>query len=181
MKFFLPKIVLFLISISCNKVEYEKVNSDKEVGAAVVIRNFVRESFTENGIINYHLKADESYVFAEPEKTILYNFVYDQYEKGVYNSHLSCNRGDLDQVKKLLTLHGNIKMENIENRKLYTEDLLYKLDDKTLATDSRVLIFLDGTTISGMGLRSDSELKKVTVLHPDAITRDNPFKGKDNK
>ena len=170
---------LFLLFANCEKKEYEKVNTDKEIGSTITLRKYIRESFDASGVIQWRLIAEESYVFADEQKTVLYNFEFEEYEDGVYNSHLSCERGELNHSEKQLKLNGNVKLSTPDNKTLYTSELVYFLDEKRIESDAKVHIFLDGTNISGTGLRSDKDLKQVTILNPDAVTTGNPFKEKE--
>ena len=170
-------ILVLILLLDCQEKKIQRVDGDREIGATVTVRNFHRENFDKAGVINWKLDADESYVFASQNRTVLYNFNFEQYENGKPHSNMTCEKGILDHSEKSLVLSGNIVLNTSDDRTLKTEELYYNLDEKTLSTDSKVILYSEGTTIYGTGLRADTNLKKFTILRPDAITRGgNPFK-----
>jgi len=174
-----PEVTILLLTLllNCQEKNIPRVEGDREIGATVTIRNFHRESFSKEGVVNWKLDAEESYVFAEENRTVLYKFSFEQYENGKPHSNMTCEKGILDHSEKSLVLSGNIILNTSDDRTLKTEELFYNLDEKTLSTDSKVILYSEGTTIYGTGLRADTNLKKFTILKPDAITRGgNPFK-----
>lgn len=166
--------------LGCQEKKTERVSGDTEIGSSVAIRNFHRESFSEEGVVNWKLDADESYVFAETGKTVLYKFRFEQMVDGKTDSIVTSDKGILDNSEDSLVLEGDIVMNTSDNRVLKTEKLVYDLEEKTLSSDADVVVYSEGTTIYGKGLRADSNLKKFTILKPEAITREgNPFKKND--
>ncbi|GBF49044.1 LPS export ABC transporter, periplasmic protein LptC [Leptospira ryugenii] len=173
-------LLLFFVFISCNEKKYLRIEEEKESGSMVSMRDFSRVSYSKEGDLEWKLMGEESYIYPTENKTIVYGFEFYQYENGKYKSYLTGNRGEIDHSSKSVTLEGDVKLRTEEGRTLQSELLNYNLDEKTLSTDSEVVIYSDGTTIRGKGLRADKGLNKYTIIKPSAITvgGTNPLKEK---
>ncbi|TGK23489.1 LPS export ABC transporter periplasmic protein LptC [Leptospira yasudae] len=163
---------------SCKKVNYERVEKERESGANVSIRNFKREAYDAQGQLQWELRAEESYVYVNDNKTIFYNIDFDQYEGGKFKSKLLAEKGEINHKTRLMILEGKIFLRTEDNKTLIAKAMEYNMDTKKLVSDSEVTVSADGTTIRGIGLRADKDLNKFTILKPTAITQGgtNPLK-----
>ncbi|WP_061217881.1 LPS export ABC transporter periplasmic protein LptC [Leptospira weilii] len=178
--FSLPVVSAFFIVtfFYCKKVNYERVEKEKESGSSVSIRNFKREAYDASGQLQWELRAEESYVYVNENKTIFYNIDFDQYENGKFKSKLLAEKGEINHKTRLMLLEGNIFLRTDDNKTLVAKVMEYNMDTKKLVSDSEVTVSADGTTIRGIGLRADKDLNKFTILKPSAITQGgtNPLK-----
>ncbi|MCG6168022.1 LPS export ABC transporter periplasmic protein LptC [Leptospira sp. FAT2] len=163
---------------NCKKVNYERVEKERESGANVSIRNFKREAYDAQGQLQWELRAEESYVYVNDNKTIFYNIDFDQYEGGKFKSKLLAEKGEINHKTRLMILEGKIFLRTEDNKTLIAKTMEYNMDTKKLVSDSEVTVSADGTTIRGIGLRADKDLNKFTILKPSAITQGgtNPLK-----
>ncbi|WP_061222388.1 LPS export ABC transporter periplasmic protein LptC [Leptospira weilii] len=162
----------------CKKLNYERVEKEKESGSSISIRNFKREAYNASGQLQWELKAEESYVYVNENKTIFYNIDFDQYEGGKFKSKLLAEKGEINHKTRLMLLEGKIFLRTDDNKTLVAKVMEYNMDTKKLMSDSEVTVSADGTTIRGIGLRADKDLNKFTILKPSAITQGgtNPLK-----
>ncbi|AXR61536.1 LPS export ABC transporter periplasmic protein LptC [Leptospira mayottensis] len=178
--FSLPVVcVFFILTFSyCKKVNYERVEKEKESGSSISIRNFKREAYDASGQLQWELRAEESYVYVNENKTIFYNIDFDQYEGGKFKSKLLAEKGEINHKTRLMLLEGKIFLRTEDNKTLIAKVMEYNMDTKKLVSDSEVTVSADGTTIRGIGLRADKDLNKFTILKPSAITQGgtNPLK-----
>ncbi|TGL92976.1 LPS export ABC transporter periplasmic protein LptC [Leptospira barantonii] len=178
--FFLSVVCAFFAFsfFDCKKVNYERVEKERESGSSVSIRNFKREAYDENGQLQWELRAEESYVYVNENKTIFYNIDFDQYEGGKFKSKLLSEKGEINHKTRLMILEGKIFLRTEDNKTLTAKAMEYNMDTKKLVSDSEVTVSADGTTIRGIGLRADKDLNKFTILKPSAITQGgtNPLK-----
>ncbi|XDD48691.1 LPS export ABC transporter periplasmic protein LptC [Leptospira sp. WS92.C1] len=167
----------------CKKLNYERVEKEREAGASISIRNFKREAYTQDGRLQWELKALESYVFVNEDRTIFYNIDFDQYEDGKFKSKLLGEKGEINHKTRLMKLEGKIFLRTDDNKTLTARAIEYNMDTKKLVSDSEVTVSADGTTIHGVGLRADKDLNKFTILRPTAITQGgtNPLKAAGSK
>lgn len=170
MKQIFPFLILVCLLFGCKKKEYIRVEGEKESGSMVSLRDFYRFSYDELGQIEWKLQGSESYIYPKEKKTIIYGFQFTQYEKGVSKSKVTGDRGEIDHNSKNVQLNGNVKLKTEDGRYVESDSLVYNLTDKTLFSDSDVLVYSDGTTIRGKGLRVDKASGKFTILRPNAIT-----------
>ncbi|MCW7481747.1 LPS export ABC transporter periplasmic protein LptC [Leptospira kanakyensis] len=172
-------IYLFAI-VSCKDKEYLRIEVEKESGSMVSMRNFSRSSYKESGELEWKLKGDESYIFPKENKTIVYGFEFKQLEKGNVTSAMTGDRGEINHSTKTVVLSGKVKLKTNDGKYIESESLTYNLDDKTLSSEDDVLVYSDGTTIRGKGLRADKSLNKFTIIQPKAVTvgGSNPLKDK---
>ncbi|EMO47403.1 LPS export ABC transporter periplasmic protein LptC [Leptospira santarosai] len=178
--FFIPVVCVFFVFASsyCKKVNYERVEKERESGSSISIRNFKREAYDANGQLQWELRAEESYVYVNENKTIFYNIDFDQYEGGKFKSKLLAEKGEINHKTRLMLLEGKIFLRTDDNKTLVAKAMEYNMDTKKLVSDSEVTVNADGTTIRGIGLRADKDLNKFTILRPSAITQGgtNPLK-----
>lgn len=91
------RILIFLISVvcgfflitfvNCKKVNYERVEKERESGSSISIRNFKREAYDSSGQLQWELRANESFVYVNENKTTFYDIDFDQYEGGKFKSY----------------------------------------------------------------------------------------------
>lgn len=174
--------ILFLfLSLGCKEKEYLRIEQEKESGSMVSMRSFDRSSYKEDGELEWKLHGDESYVFPKENRTVVYGFSFLQYEKGKKKSSITGERGEINHSEKSVELSGNVRVKTDDGKYIESDSLHYNLEDKTLTSDAEVLVYSDGTTIRGKGLRADKSINKFTILKPSAITvgGSSPLKGKD--
>lgn len=166
------RIVLLLILVfsHCKDKKYLRIDDEKESGSMISMRDFSRLSYTKDGVLEWKLLGKESYIYPTDNRTVVYGFEFYQYDGGKYKSYLTGKRGEINHSTKSVLLEGEVNLKTEDGKILKSENLNYNLDEKTLATDSEVVIYSDGTTIRGKGLRADKGLNKYTVLRPTAIT-----------
>ncbi|TGM59841.1 LPS export ABC transporter periplasmic protein LptC [Leptospira adleri] len=185
------RVLFFLISfglfagqfVDCKKTNYERVEKERETGASISIRNFKREAYDQDGKLQWELRAQESYVYVNENKTIFYNIDFDQFENGKFKSKLLGEKGEINHKTRLMKLEGKIFLRTDDNKILTAKQIEYNMDTKKLESNSEVTVSADGTTIHGVGLRADKDLNKFTILKPSAITQGgtNPLKAAGSK
>ncbi|TGL37451.1 LPS export ABC transporter periplasmic protein LptC [Leptospira perdikensis] len=176
----LLSIFFFLAIVSCKDKEYLRIEAEKESGSMVSMRNFSRSSYKESGELEWKLKGAESYIFPKENKTIVYGFEFKQLEKGNVTSAMTGDRGEINHSTKTVVLSGKVRLKTNDGKYIESESLTYNLDEKTLSSEDDVLVYSDGTTIRGKGLRADKSLNKFTIIQPKAVTvgGSNPLKEK---
>ncbi|TGL74084.1 LPS export ABC transporter periplasmic protein LptC [Leptospira jelokensis] len=173
-------LCLLLVLATCKDKEYLRIEVEKESGSMVSMRNFSRSSYKDTGELEWKLKGDESYIFPKENKTIVYGFAFHQFEKGKVTSMMTGDRGEINHQTKTVLLEGKVRLKTNDGKFIESESLTYNLDEKTLSSEADVLVYSDGTTIRGKGLRADKSLNKFTIIQPKAITvgGTNPLKDK---
>ncbi|TGK83805.1 LPS export ABC transporter periplasmic protein LptC [Leptospira montravelensis] len=172
--------IFILAMVHCKDKEYLRIELEKESGSMISMRNFSRSSYKETGELEWKLKGAESYIFPKENKTIVYGFEFKQFEKGNATSAMTGDRGEINHSTKTVVLNGKVKLKTNDGKYIESESLTYNLDEKTLSSEEDVLVYSDGTTIRGKGLRADKSLNKFTIIHPKAVTvgGSNPLKDK---
>lgn len=174
-------ISIFLLAmINCKDKEYLRIEVERESGSMVSMRHFSRSSYKDSGELEWKLKGEESYIFPKENKTIIYGFEFKQYEKGNATSAMTGDRGEINHSTKTVLLSGKVRLKTNDGKFIESESLTYNLDEKTLSSEEDVLVYSDGTTIRGKGLRADKGLNKFTIIQPKAVTvgGSNPLKEK---
>ncbi|EMY68655.1 LPS export ABC transporter periplasmic protein LptC [Leptospira vanthielii] len=174
-------VLFFLLAIvNCKDKEYLRIEVEKESGSMISMRNFSRSSYKESGELEWKLKGAESYIFPKDNKTIVYGFEFKQMEKGNVTSAMTGERGEINHSTKTVVLNGKVRLKTNDGKYIESESLTYNLDEKTLSSEEDVLVYSDGTTIRGKGLRADRNLNKFTIIQPKAVTvgGSNPLKDK---
>jgi len=156
--------------LDCKDKKYLRIEEEKESGSMISMRDFSRISYNKEGKLEWKLVGKESYIFPIDNRTIVYGFEFYQYDEGKYKSYLTGNRGEINHSTKSVVLMGNVNLKTEDGKILKSDNLNYNLEEKTLSTDSEVIVYSDGTTIRGKGLRADRGLNKYTILKPSAVT-----------
>ncbi|MBE7411302.1 MAG: LPS export ABC transporter periplasmic protein LptC [Leptospiraceae bacterium] len=165
-----------LVFSLCKKDKGIKIESERESGSTISLRNFTRDSFDKDGVKISKLTAEESFIFFDENRTVFYSLVFDQFKDGKFESSLKGDRGEVNHTTKKLNVNGNIVLNTVDHKRLEAEELLYDIDEQTLVSDKSVIVNSRGTTIRGIGLRADKNLNKVTILKPTAISKEgNPL------
>ncbi|MCB1156664.1 MAG: LPS export ABC transporter periplasmic protein LptC, partial [Leptospiraceae bacterium] len=125
------RTLIFILAVAgsgCKKLKVQRVESEKESGSAVSIRNFSRDSFDKEGKLKWKLKAKEAYIFPKENKTVLYSLRFKQFEKEKEQSTILADKGIIDHSIKVVLLNGNIQVDGVEDRKIIAEELHYDLN-----------------------------------------------------
>lgn len=176
--FFFLLLLMVNLLLSCKKNDALRIESEKESGSQISLRNFTRTSYLTDGKKEWILKSEESFIFPKEDRTVFYKLNFTQFEDDKISSKLTGNRGEVNNTTNILTVEGDIFLITPDKKSLKTESLTYSIDTEELTTDDEVLIYSAGTTIAGKGLRAQKALNQFTVIKPSAITRggENPFK-----
>lgn len=164
--------VLFFIIflVDCKKNFTTQVDSPKEQGSTITLRNFSRDAIDLEGNLKWRLFAKETFYFEKESKTILYDVFVEQFEKGKVKASIKADKGEILQANGLMKVYGNILLKTGDGKILETEELLYNTQEETIRSDKRIKIISQGTIIRGIGLEADKGLDKYKILKPEAVT-----------
>lgn len=176
--FFVCFIFLFSVNFSsCKKVQTLKIEKDKFENSDIVLKDYLRYAYDNEGNLKWKLQAKETYYFQKESKTILLDIYSEQYENQKIKAKLRAQRGEIHQSENLMKLEGEVQIVTSDGKILETEELIYNTDEQILRSTQKVKIKTKGTTITGIGLEADKNIDKYKILKPIGISvGDNPLK-----
>jgi LPS export ABC transporter protein LptC len=175
-KNFLIVMILFF-SFACNKKPALRIEEERESGSTVSLRNFIRESYKEDGSLQWRIISDEAFVYTEKLLTIFYNVNFEQFEKGKSKLKLKGDRAEVDNQNKKIAVQGHIVLITDDQKQLFAEEVLYDTESQKLTSDKDVEFISGETSVKGKGLLAEKSLNKVQIFKPYGITKGgNPFK-----
>jgi LPS export ABC transporter protein LptC len=165
-------IIIFfhIILLSCTKNTAKRVVSDKETGSTITLRNYSRQAFNEKGVLQWKLKAEETYYYADTDLTVMYNLFVQQFEKGKLKSNIKADKGEIDKKNNKMKVMGNVYLTTLDGKKVEAEELDYDMAKEFLTSDKKIVIRTKGTVLRGVGLEADNSMNKYKILRPEAVT-----------
>jgi LPS export ABC transporter protein LptC len=153
----------------------------KQLGAAITSRDStswvttmgVDMLISENGVIRYHVIAEEWKIFDKMDPPFF------SMEQGVYlevldslmqpESTLRADTAYYMNESKLWHLIHNVHAENIKNEEFDTQELFVDNRTDKMYSDSLINIRQDKQIIIGHGFESNSNLTEYTIRHTEGV------------
>lgn len=153
----------------------------KQLGAAITSRDStsvvttmgVDMLISENGVIRYHVIAEEWKIFDKMDPPFF------SMEKGVYlevldslmqpESTLKADTAYYLNESKLWHLIHNVHAENIKNEEFDTQELFVDNRSDKMYSDSLINIRQDKQIIIGHGFESNGNLTEYTIRHTEGV------------
>lgn len=153
----------------------------KQLGAAITSRDStsvvttmgVDMLISENGVIRYHVIAEEWKIFDKMDPPFF------SMEKGVYlevldslmqpESTLKADTAYYLNESKLWHLIHNVHAENIKNEEFDTQELYVDNRSDKMYSDSLINIRQDKQIIIGHGFESNGNLTEYTIRHTEGV------------
>ena len=110
---------------------------------------------TENkrGTKAWELKAEWARMYRKKGKTIFEDLRVKVFVKGRKPIHITGEEGELDNAKKDIRIRGNVEVVSEDGFTLRTEELVWRNEEREIATEKRVWIASTTLRLSGKGLR----------------------------
>lgn len=125
----------------------------------------LRAALTNNGVRKAQLYADTAYFYDEGNRidlrkvrTVFFT------ETGDSNATMTGRTGQLDQRTQKLDGRGDVVLESVDGRRLTSPHLVYDRIANQVTSDTSFVFTEPGRTLSGIGLRTDPQLRNVQVL-----------------
>jgi LPS export ABC transporter protein LptC len=125
----------------------------------------LRHALTSDGVRRGELRADTAYFYDQNNRIELrgVNTVFFTNE-GVRNATMTAHEGTYDVRLQKLDGRGNVVLTSDDGRKLTSPHLVYERTVNQVWSDTNFTFTSPGRTLSGIGFRSDPQLRNVQVL-----------------
>lgn len=159
-------LLIFLFACSAEKVHPLKADENLKVIASQESWNSVL-NFSDEGALQAKLYAEHILKFDRTREIILEKISVQFFnEKGIHESTLTADRGRVDENTKNMFAYGNVVAKNDSGVVLKTDELMWRSEDKKIASDKFVTITSKTESIQGYGFESDQKIKNYRVFTP---------------
>ena len=125
----------------------------------------LRHAMTNGGVRRAQLLADTAFFYDEGNRVELRKvrtvFFTDA---GDSNATMTARRGTYDQRQQKLDGRGDVVLQSTDGRRLTSPHLVYDRIANQVTSDTSFVFTSPGRTMSGIGLRTDPQLRNVQVL-----------------
>ncbi len=159
-------VSIFILIISCQpqkiKPDVEAIDDDKIPTHESWNTNI---KFYKGNHLQAILKTSHLTDYEEEEFKLLDKVNVKFYnKKNQLESILTSNYGKSDDKNKLLFAWGNVVVQNFEEKKLNTEELIWNEETEKVYTDKFIRIYDGPDIIEGFGFESDKKLENYKIF-----------------
>lgn len=125
----------------------------------------LKHYMTAQGIRRAELHADTAFFYDQGNRIDLrtVNTVFFS-DEGTRNATMTAKQGTLDMRTRKLDGRGNVVVTSEDGRRLTSPHLVYDQGLNQVSSDTSFTFTSPGRTLSGIGFRSDPQLRNVQVL-----------------
>ena len=166
-------VVLFLLLSCTNEKKHVESNIEEPDSIAYLSTYGVTTLISDSGRISYKIEAEEWHIY---EKR---NPKYWAFEKGAYlekyddslhvEATIKSDTAYFFSDKKLWKLIGNVDIKNQKGEKFFTDLLYWSQEDGSIYSDKYIKIEQQDQITTGIGFRSNQELKDWEILSTEGI------------
>ncbi|MDR0956302.1 MAG: LPS export ABC transporter periplasmic protein LptC [Endomicrobium sp.] len=160
----LATIIFILLSCKSEKNVIEEISHTPE--------QFMKKIFitqTKNGKLKMILKAETATIDENKNNACLKHSKIKFYDKGKYVSMLSAETAVINIDTYDIKCTGICTISDVNEEHLYTTDLIYDAQKKSIYSNNDVKITTPSETIYGTSFESDNKLDKIIIKNPRTI------------
>jgi LPS export ABC transporter protein LptC len=162
----LGMLPLLWILLGCSEEASTPVGSPPllETGADAVFIG-LEHFITLEGVREGRLFADTAFLYNDSSLYVLTNPILVLFtETGIQRAKVTAERGRMKTNSQEMVAQGNVILEITEgNRRVESQELHYDPNGDRIWSDSLTTMYEAGTTIRGVGFRSDLEFRNTRV------------------
>ena len=166
-------LVLASTAISCTKTEVDPM-ALKTYSGPIIMANNILTVYSDSARPKVHQFAPVQLEFADGDREFPEGITVKFFNKDGLSvtSMLTANYAKYDKQTEIYTAVGNVVVQSLEeNKKLMTEELLWKRIPQTVETDKFVRIETDRETLTGTGLTAKQDFTSYKILKPSGTIR----------
>ncbi|MBQ8423790.1 MAG: LPS export ABC transporter periplasmic protein LptC [Coprobacter sp.] len=170
-------IVCVVVSLSLTSTRKEKksyISSFDDPKAIPSLSTFdVNTLISDSGVTRYRIKAKEWRVYDKADEPYWY------FPQGIFvekfdslfetESFILSDTATFYNKKQLWRLRGNVRIENTQDEKFFTEELYWSQQKKSIYSDSAIHIERTDRIIEGMGFTSNEAMTRYKIRHTTGI------------
>jgi len=123
-------------------------------------------SETDQGRVEWKLYAQHASVYNARSAVVARGVRVDFYdEKGARSSTLTAREGELNQMRKDMSVHGDVVVQTQDGVRLTTQSLRFINQTQKIMSDEFVRIDRHGDVLTGVGFESDPSLQHYEFKH----------------
>jgi len=119
---------------------------------------------TQDGVRKWSLRADSATHDFKGKVAAVENIDMVIYDPLRGDISVRAKSGRFDMAKGVVTLRGDVVLQNVSGQSIYTERLDFIDAKNQLRTDEDVKVLAGNIDLTGTGMRYDLELGKLTIL-----------------
>ncbi|MBY0424317.1 MAG: LPS export ABC transporter periplasmic protein LptC [Cytophagales bacterium] len=170
--FYKGVLAVFLIVLglsSCKKQEI--VVFEKPYSGPMMTAYNIETLYSDSGKVKVRLRAPVQFEYANGDRRFPNGIHIEFFKKnGEINSVLTANKGYYFKQTDNYKVTGNVVIENnVENKKLNSEELLWEPQLKRVSTDKFVRIQTPTEILTGIGMTASQDFKFYKILKPTGV------------
>jgi LPS export ABC transporter protein LptC len=125
----------------------------------------LRQALTSDGVRRGELRADTAFFYDQNQRIELRKVDATFFTaEGVKNATMTAREGSYDMRTQKLDGRGDVVLTSTDGRKLVSPHLTFERTFNQVSSDTSFTFTSPGRTMSGVGFRSDPQLRNVQVL-----------------
>ena len=168
-------ILLCVCMMSCQKrsVKLRAAAVTDRAAMPVLEAEDVMTLISDSGVTRYRIKASKWRIYDKADTP------YWEFPKGVFLEKFNINLESeatieadyayYNEPSQLWMLRGNVKAINLEGEQFETPLLFWSQKDKSVYSDSSIVITREVSIVKGVGFRSNQTMTEYTILHPTGV------------
>lgn len=128
---------------------------------------------SDSGIIRYRIEAAKWLVYDKADTP------YWEFPEGVYlekfnqsqqaDASVEADYAHYNETEQRWTLRGNVKALNLEGETFESPLLFWDQKEKTVYSDSSIVITRKNSIVKGVGFRSNQTMTEYTIMNPTGV------------
>lgn len=128
---------------------------------------------SDSGIIRYRIEAAKWLVYDKADTP------YWEFPEGVYlekfnqsqqaDASVKADYAHYNETEQRWTLRGNVKALNLEGETFESPLLFWDQKEKTVYSDSSIVITRKNSIVKGVGFRSNQTMTEYTIMNPTGV------------
>ncbi len=161
--------LIIICSFSCKKKK--EIVFEKPYSGPMMTGHNVETLYSDSGKIKVRMTAPLQYEYANGDRKFPSGIHIEFYKSsGELNSVLTANKGYYYKLTDNYKVTGNVIVENnLEKKKLNSEELLWEPVLKKVSTDKFVRIQTPTEILTGIGMTASQDFKYYRILQPKGI------------
>lgn len=163
---FILLLLVLLVLVIVNNMRGSEVAVVKEILRSEDDLSMQKLNYTEtrDGVRKWTVQAESASHNLKQESARLKKLTLTVYNPSSSDLTVTSSTGKLDLRNRQVLLRGDVVLQAATGETVYTDELLFIDNEKTVRTDHPVRLVADGYTVSGEGMRFDVATRNLVLL-----------------
>lgn len=163
---FILLLTILLIVLVVGNLQQSKTEAVLEIIRPESDLSMQKINYTEtrDGQRKWSVQADSATHDFEENSASIHNVKVVVFDQKNGNVNVTAASGIFDISNRLVTLSGEILVENVGGHSVFTEELIFDGEAQLLSSEKQVQVVSDNMRLAAVGLRYDFSLRNLMLL-----------------